>query len=153
MTILRTDVDTILIQRRGTQITSLGLDGVTIDGTNVVLNDPVASAVRALGGTTASPVTATDADIATITSLYLNGIFTVAEYFLVRKLLSQLTQQNAVDITSGPFSAKLSQWAKMLQQDLDRLGREIEDEWGVGAVEIEAGIVTLNIASHDDADI
>jgi len=54
MALTRANAEVILIRRVGALLTAADLDGTTVDGTNVDLNDPFASALRQLGHTAVS---------------------------------------------------------------------------------------------------
>lgn len=147
MTLTRVMVETVTIARRGVQLAFVGMDGITVTGANSSLNDPIASAVRALSGTTADYSTATDTDIQTIPNDKIDGIFDVTEYFVIRTILGHYTK---VDITSGPFKANLSQFAKGLRDDMENLKKKMQDEWGVGGLVVEPDVLLQDFAEHED---
>lgn len=149
----RAQVESILVFRRGKAMVSQGLDGTTVDGTNPDLTDSIGSAIRWLGGTTADPLAVTDGDISTIPEVYQGAIFDAAEMYLLNALRGQYL---AVDQVTGPFQAKLSQLPDRWLKDWELLRRKLEDEFGLGGPELEAGVFEHNFAAHgedDDSDV
>lgn len=142
----RATVETILVNRRGKMLTVVGLSTV-VTGGNTDLNDSIAYAIRIMGGTVANPLQVLNAEIDTVVALEsLDAVLDVAELRLIKSIKGNL---DVVDIVSGPFAEKLSQLASALDKDIDRLEADVE-QYGIGGVSVEAGVVTLNISSHID---
>ena len=127
-------------------MTHLGMDGLTIAGTNADLTDSIGAAIRFLGGTTSDPTAITDSDILTIPDANLPAIYDAAEMYLVAAMRSQITD---VDEVVGPFSAKLSQLPDRLLADWKLLKAKLEDEFGIGGVEAAMGVITQEFAQHE----
>ena len=120
---------------------------VTIVGTNADLNDPLAWATRNVGGSTAAHNTVTDAELAIIATADFDDLMVLAEW---RTLLNIQGALNAVDVTTGPRSEKLSQFATKVQQLLDNLKPYIKS-LGVLSTPMTAGYISLDIAEHSEA--
>lgn len=147
MAITRVDAETILIKRVGALLTAASLDGTTIDGTNVDLNDPIAFAVRRLGHTVASEVLVADTDIDDVAAADYDAFFDLAELRAKKNVLGNLT---LVDITAGPRSERLGQLAEQLRKDIDALQKAIQKDYNIGVGTLEAGIITLDFAEKDE---
>lgn len=144
MTITRAQTESILIGRRKAQMSVVSFDVLTMDGTNTDLNDPIASAIRELGGVVANPALVTDVDIASVvTDPLLTKYLDLATLFLIISIRGNLA---VVDFTAGPFSEKLSQLAKQLLDDI----KYFKDIYLVDIPEAQAGMITLNLSTHGD---
>ena len=137
--------ETILIARLG-PLMAVAEMSVVVGGSNADLGDPLAWATRGVGGSTASYDTVTDAELALVSDSDLDDLLTLAEWRLLKNIQGAL---DAVDLTVGPRSEKLSQYAEKIQQLLDRLEPEIE-ALGILATPLEAGYITIDIAEHDE---
>lgn len=142
MAFTRVVAETILVNRLGPMMAVAEM-AVTIIGTNADLDDPLAWAHRGVGGSTAAYNTVTDAELALVSDL--DDLLTLAEWRTLKNIQGAL---DAVDLTVGPRSEKLSQYAEKVQQLLDRLEPEVE-ALGVLATPLEAGYITIDIAEHD----
>lgn len=147
MALTRANVETILIRRSGALMTAAGLDGTTVAGTNVDLNDPIGVAIVAVGGSVTSRVLVADADVATVATASYDQFLDIAEYRLLQNISGNLSD---VDITVGPRSEKLSQLATHLNKMLDRKKDALENQYGYNAGTLEAGVLTLSFADHDE---
>lgn len=144
----RAQIEQLLVSRQAKRMVFVGL-AITYAGANADLNDSIGYAVRTLGGTTANPVSVADTDIDPVLAdaeAGLDAILDVAELRLLRTIKGNL---DAVDITSGPFTEKYSQFGNGLDKDIDRAEKQVQ-QWGVDPVQVEAGVVTLNIMQHGD---
>ena len=147
MALTRANAEVILIRRVGALLTAADLDGTTVDGTNVDLNDPFASALRQLGHTVSSAVLVADADLASLAAADYNAFFDLAELRTKKNVLGNLT---LVDITAGPRSERLGQLAEQLRKDIDALQDAIKADYNIGVGTLEAGIITLDFAEKDE---
>ena len=147
MALTRANAEVILIRRVGALLTAADLDGTTVDGTNVDLNDPIASALRQLGYTVASAVLVADTDLDDLAAADYNAFFDLAELRAKKNILGNLT---LVDITAGPRSECLSQLAEQLRKDIDALQEDIKTDYNIGVGTLEAGIVTLDFMEKDE---
>jgi hypothetical protein len=142
----RATVETILVNRRGKMMVVVGLS-TAVTGGNTDLNDSIAYAVRIMGGTVANPLQVLNAEIDTVVALEsLDAVLDVAELRLIKSIKGNL---DVVDIVAGPFAEKLSQLASALDKDINRLEADVE-QYGIGGVSVEAGVITLNISQHID---
>lgn len=141
MAITRATGETVLVKRLGPLMAAAGM-AVTIVGTNADLDDPLAWATRALGHSTASVATVTNAELASVATADYDDFLDLAEYRTLQNILGALDD---VDLTVGPRSEKLSQLAEQAEKKLDRL----EGRIGTLASPVEAGYITLEFAEHD----
>lgn len=140
MAITRVTGETVIVKRLGPLMTAAGM-AVTIVGTNADLNDPLAWATRALGHSTASVATVTNAELASVAAADYDNFLDLAEYRTLQNILGALDD---VDIVVGPRSEKLSQLAEQAQKKLDRLEKRL----GSLIDPMEAGYITLEFAQH-----
>jgi len=147
MAITRANAEVVLIRRVGALLTAADLDGTTVDGTNVDLNDPCAFALRQLGHTVSSAVLVADADMDDLAAADYNAFFDLAELRTKKNVLGNLT---LVDITAGPRSERLGQLAEQLRKDIDALQDAIKADYNIGVGTLEAGIITLDFAEKDE---
>lgn len=138
--------ETILVDRLGPMMAVAEM-AVTIVGTNGDLDDPLAWATRGVGGSTATHNTVTDAELALVATADLDDLVNLAEWRTLKNIQGAL---NAVDITTGPRSEKLSQFADKVQQMLDNLEPTIEG-LGVLTAAMTAGYISLDFAEHNEA--
>lgn len=147
MGITRSEAERVLVNRCGALLTAADLDGITNDGTNDDLNDPIGVALRTLGYSVASVVRVVDSDLESLATSDLDKFLDVAEYRTLRTILGNLDD---VDIESGPFSAKYSQLPRQLERRLMRLEEKLQIEYGLGGAELEMGAINMNFAMHGD---
>ncbi len=114
MALTRANCEAILVARLSALLAAADL-AVTVAGSNADLNDPLAWAVRRLGGSTADATTATIAELAAIDVTDQDDLFALAEYRALQNILGNLT---FVDISAGPRSEKLSQLATQVREML-----------------------------------
>jgi hypothetical protein len=129
MPVSRANVETILIARVGAWLTAAELDGVTVSGANLSLNDPLGWAIRHSSGTVTAAALVTDADVATVADADLDQLIDLAEY---RALLSALSNFTGVDKKAGPVELKSSQLGDRLLARIAQLRSEISLNYGVG---------------------
>lgn len=148
----RATVEQLLVNRQGKRMAFVGM-AITYLGSNASLNDSIAYAVRMLGGAVAVPTAVTDVEIDPVIADADAGLDALLDVAELRLLLSIKGNLDTVDITSGPFTEKYSQLGAMIDKDIDRLQKTVE-QWGVSGISIEAGVIELNIGSRsDDADL
>jgi len=147
MTITREDVESILIKRVGKLMTAADMDGSTVDGTNVDLNDPVGRALRRIGYTTADITAVADADIANVGVVDYDKFLDVSEYHVLQNVMGNFDD---VDISVGPRSESLSQLVKQAERKLKQLEEYIIAEYDLGLSELDAGKIDLNFVTHGD---
>ncbi|MBN1815320.1 MAG: hypothetical protein JXA14_26045 [Anaerolineae bacterium] len=138
----RAQVETIIVKRCGPMMTLATMDGMTVDGTNADLNDPIGWSVRALGGTVSNPTSVSAADVATVSSEYLDQLLDLTE---LRTLRSVLTNLELVDIDVGPRSEKFSQLVERIAARIAELSVDLA-AWLLPG--LEDGILSLDFAEH-----
>ena len=145
MALTRANAEFILEARTGPLLTAAGM-AVTVVGSNVDLNDPIARAVRDLGHSVASAVLVTDADVAAVTDAETDQFLDIATLHTLEAILGNLDD---VDIRVGPLSEKLNQLAEQIERKIMRLLSSLEDLYGYGRSSLTAGYIQVNIAEHD----
>lgn len=149
MTITRTQVERILIKRCGLLMTAAGLDGVTINGTNADLDDPIGVALRASGLSVADISAVSDSDLASVSSDLIDQVLDIAEYRALQNIEGNLDQ---VDITIGPRSESLNQLATQIKPKIERLQMRISRLYGLGLGALNAGVIALDFAETDESE-
>lgn len=147
MTITREGIEIILARRVGAILTAAGLDGVTVDGSNVDLNDPLGWACRQLGYSVADPTAVHDDDLASVTDSNLDEFLDLAEYRALES--AHAAALTLVDTSVGAIRESLSQMAAGLEKRLERLSARLEKLYGVGLQPLEGGYLTMEFAEHD----
>lgn len=148
MALTRTDVETILISRCGLWMTAADLDGVTRNGTNADLNDPIATGLRRAGYSVASAAFVTDSDVGAIADDDLDKVLDLAELRLLENVESNYDD---VDIAAAERSESLGQIARQIAGRISRLEAKIQRVYGVGQGSLSAGVIGLDFMQHNDA--
>lgn len=148
MAITRPNVEAVIVARCGALLIAAGLDGTTVDGTNASLNDPIGAALRKAGYTVSNIASVANADLAAVVVGDYDKVLDLAE---LRTLESILGNLDDVDIKLGPRSESLSQLAAMLEKRIDRLQDKVEEEHGIGLSSLQAGVIALDFADHNEA--
>lgn len=146
MTITRAQVELILIKRCGLLLIAAGLDGVTINGTNGDLNDPIGTALRACGLSVTDVTSVADGDLASVSDDLFDQLFDIAEH---RTLLNIEGNFDQVDITLGPRSESRNQLAAQIRAKIDRLEARISRLYGIGLGTLSAGVIGLDFAEAE----
>ena len=146
MTITRTQVERILIKRCGLLMTAARLDGVTINGTNADLDDPIGVALRTSGLSVADISAVSDSDLASVTNDLTDQVLDIAEYRALQNIEGNLDQ---VDITIGPRSESLNQLATHIKSKIERLQMRISRQYGIGMGALSAGVIGLDFAEAE----
>ena len=152
MTQTRANVEQELIRRVGPLMTAVGLDGTTVDGTNLDLNDPIGYGITNSGGSVTAPSLVTDADVATVPSANYYQLLDISEW---RTL--QTIQNNAAllagETSIGPRKEK-NTLSDTIDKMLERKDKLVRDEYGLGLPAITSGVINWNFqASGDDTVI
>lgn len=148
MSITRAKAETILIERVGVLMTAAGFDGNTHDGSNQNLNDPLLYALWKTGNTSVGNIIGvTTDDLGALASADYAKFFDLAELRLLMNVRGNLSD---VDITVGPRSERLSQRVRLLDDMIRRKRQSIEQEYGIGASELQIGQINLNFQSKND---
>lgn len=146
MTLTRANTEFLIEARVGPLLTAAGMDGSTVDGTNVDLNGPIGRAVRDLGHTVTSAVLVADADVAQVTDAQTYEYIDTATLHTLEAILGNLDD---VEIRVGPRSEKLNQLAEQVERKVARLRKAMERDYGYGMATPVAGYITRDIAEHD----
>ena len=150
MSLTRVTLDTILIARTGSLLTTVDKDGTTADGTNQDLVDPIRSALRLLGYTVASVASVADSDLASVSLDDEEALIDLAEL----KILDTIVYPGAtilVDISVGPRRESLSQFSKHISEMIERKTAAINDSYGaITGDALSAGV--FSVASLEDGD-
>lgn len=148
MSLTRVTLDTILISRAGSLLTTVGKDGSTADGTNPDLVDPIRSALRLLGYSVASVTTVSDSDLAGVSIDDEEALIDLAEL----KVLELAVYPGAtalVDISVGPRRESLSQFSKHISDMIERKVKSVNEVYGsILGESLEAGVIS--VASIED---
>jgi len=142
MALTRANCEEILVARLKLLLEAAGL-AVTVAGANADLDDPLAWAVRRIGGTTASVSTATSAELAAIATTDFDNLIDLAEYRALQNIMGNL---NLVDISAGPRSEKLSQLANQVREML----KAREPFVAKFIHSLTAGYITMDFAEHEE---
>lgn len=145
MSYTRAQVEAELISRRQAMLKAVGMD-VTFQGTNPDLNGAIGYAVRQCGGTVASPSAVVSGDIQTVDESEIDKLFDLAEYRLLMNIKGNWAK---VDISSGPFSQSLNQFADQLDKDLAAMKENLEYVYGFGAGSLQVGVIDLDFMETD----
>lgn len=146
MALTRANVELLTVADVGPLMVAAGMDGTTVDGTNVDLNGPIGRAVRTLGYAVASAVLVADADIAAVTDAQHSEFLDYVTLYTLRAILGNLDD---VDITVGPRTERLSQLAAQVEKAIKVLQDSMTDEYAYGMATPVAGVITRDIAEHD----
>jgi len=115
---------------------------------NIDMVDPIGYSIRQNGGTVSDPTVITDADVATVDNL--DALLDVAELRLCRNIKGNL---DVVDIKTGPIDEKFSQLVSSLKDDIKSLEDFVQTTYGIGGVSVEAGVIQLDMADHNETII
>lgn len=140
MSLTRRAVESILLRRIGKTFDAVGLDGQTVGG-NSDLSDPIAWAIRQLGGSVADPVDVSDADVATAEG---EGVDALLDYAELRALQTAVQACDLVDISVGPRRESLGQLRDGINTAIARKAKDIEAAYGGGLPVALTGVVTSN---------
>lgn len=141
MTITRVTSEKVLVKRLGPLMAAGGMS-VTVLGTNVDLNDPLAWATRQMGDTTSNIDTVTDAELTGVSGT--DDFLDLAEYRTLQNILGALDD---VDLTAGPRTEKFNQLVLQTQKKLDRLEERVGDLLNP----MTASYISLDFVEHGEA--
>lgn len=146
MALTRANTEFLLAARVGPLMTTAGMDGTTVDGTNADFNGPIGRAVRDVGYTVTSLVLVADADIAQVGVSEYDEFLDAATLHTLEAILGNLDD---VDITVGPRKEALSQLAEQVERKIERLREAMALAYAYGMATPVAGYITTDIAEHD----
>lgn len=145
MSIPCAQVEVILIARAGKRMTFVGMDGSTVDGSNLDLVDPMVSTLISMGVTPASYAGVVDADLAT-----LEDIPQFLDRCELRLLQNILGNMDMVTNRVGPRSENLSDFSDALEKAITRKQEQIQKEYGAGVGTLSAGVINLGFMETDE---
>ncbi len=145
MSIPCAQVEVILTARAGKRMTFVGMDGTTVDGTNLDLVDPMVSTLISMGITPASYAGVVDADLAT-----LEDIPQFLDRCELRLLQNILGNMDMVTNRVGPRSENLSDFSDALEKAITRKQEQIRKEYGAGVGTLSAGVINLGFMETDE---
>ena len=145
MTLSRANVEYILEARLGPLMTKAGMDGTTVDGTNVDMADPIAWSLRQAGYSVADITAPTTAEVASAAD-DTDEILDLSELRTLENILGNLDD---VDVTVGPRREALSQLADQCKSRLEAVKLKVEDAYGYGASVLSTGTLTYEFAEHE----
>lgn len=117
MSLTRAQVESQLLNRAAALMTRVGLDGVTKDGTNAALNDPIRKGLAFLGLYAADITNVVDSDLAMVTGNLAERLLDFAEWRLLGNIWGQWAY----------FSQTISLGRQEAQQLADRIQARIAD--------------------------
>ena len=145
MAITRANVESMLIRRVGQLFSLIGLDGTTVDGTNVDLNDPIASALLRLDYAVADITVVADIDLAAVSTDDYQAVLDLAE---LRALESWLGNNTLVNFRLGPRSESFSDLLKTTEARVARLKEYIPVRYGLEETSLTIGRIHYDFAQH-----
>lgn len=148
MSLTRANIEAVLIKRCGDLLTTAGLDGATVAGTNADLGDPIAFALRQIGCSVATPASPTDAEVATASTDDTDQLLDLAEIRVLETVLQHVL--DLVNTEAGQRVDEYSQLAAGIQKRIERAEDRARRLYGWTATTLEAGYAYLDFASHGD---
>jgi hypothetical protein len=127
-------LDSILVPRCGGTLALAGLDGVTVDGTNVALLDPIRQGLASLGIATATVGVVDDDDLLPITADTLDQLLDVAELRALESALGWLDQPDQMADTDNQQS--LGKLRDSIETTVARRRKQVEKQYGYGAASL-----------------
>lgn len=147
MSLTRSLLESILIRRCGQWLSLAGLDGATVSGANLDLNDPLGYALRQVGLPVTDPANVVDGDFSALSNSDLDKLLDLAEY---RALQTILENYAAVSLEVGGRSERYSEFADRLQSLLILKYEHLQRDYGLGQGVLQAGVLALDFAQHSD---
>lgn len=149
MVYTRAHLEKQLIRRAGKWMTTAGLDGATMIGTNADLSDPIGTALWQAGFAVVDITAPVDGDVAALGADDFLKVVALAELRLLKNILGNY---NKVNISLGPRSTSYDQMPARIAERIKALSAELSVLYGFGAQALSAGTLTLGIAESDDGD-
>lgn len=144
MALTRAAIEKSLVSRARRRMEFVSFS-VAFDGGNADLNDPIATALQRTGITPADITDIQDSDLATVENVL--KLIDLAELRLLENILGNV---DAVDVTEGPRSVRYSQFSTSLENAIKEKRAAVEKEYGIGLMELGAGVVDLDFQEKDD---
>ncbi len=132
MTGTRAEISDILVGRATGLIvvTGVSADPAADASPRAYTDDPIAYAVRKSGGSTASLLAATDAEIAAVETGKEDQVLDIAELRFLDNLIGRWTKANQ---SRGPITQSLGDLGKFYQDRADSLREKVKEVYAVDA--------------------
>lgn len=124
MTITRSQLEKMLVARRGQWMKNVGFDYRTSNGKNADLNDPIGYAARAAGGSVTDPASVVDVDLSGFSDI--DELLAHAELRLCENILGNYIP---VDVSGLPMSQSADQFGKRVQAHIEWLRTVIKEQY------------------------
>jgi len=147
MSLTRAQAEQVILRRVANFFEVVGLDYQTKDGSNVDLNDPIASDLRNFAIFPDDHALVDDDDLASLADEDTQQFFDIAE---LRSLESALNQYTKVDLKVGPRSEAFSDLQKSMEKRIAKMKDTLMIRWGFGILSLEAGVIDANFMSKGD---
>jgi hypothetical protein len=131
MTITRANAESVLIRRIGAWLTFVGLDGTTITGANLDLNDPITFALLQSSYSVADITAVSNTDLSAVVSTDYSKIIDIAEFRALETVLQTFTES---DVKGLSFSTNDDQFGKRVQDRIDKKVAALLALYGFGIV-------------------
>lgn len=149
----RAQVENILIRRVGAWLTLVSLDGVTNNGNNLDLNDPIGTALAQLGYSVANITMVASTDLASVSSADVPALLDLAELRALETIGRTYTD---TEVSGLGYSIKSDQFGQRVAAAYAALKDKIDQTYGLGAITASpyAGGQTISDkeAREDDTD-
>jgi hypothetical protein len=123
-----------------------GLDGVTVDGTNQSLNDPIAAGLASLG-VAAAGLAVADPDLLAVDSIAARQLLDVAELRALESILGNKASPDQRALNSYLYEGR---FYAQLQKTIAYKNSQVEREYGIGVPTVSAGVLDLGFAATTD---
>lgn len=148
MAITRAQVEQILIRRCGRKLALVGLDGVTANGTNEDLSDPIVSALGVIGVGVANLAAVTDADLVAVTANLAGALIDLAELRALESVLGNWVEPDQQADTDN--EQDLGKLYDSLEKTVARKRLQLQRQYGFGVGELTTGVYDLGFAETLD---
>jgi|SRR6185437_4426837 len=135
----RADIESQTVARIGKLMTLVGLDGVTKDGTNADLNDPIRRSVRFSGYSVTDPALIQDVDLVPIVDLEVERVYDLTE---LRTLETIWSNWSYVDMKASLQEQKLSQLTDRIEKRIEFLTERVRQPYGLNVGAPAGGRIT-----------
>lgn len=140
MALTRAHVESELVLRAGRLLAVVGLDGATVDGTNLTLNGPLRAGLESLA---IPPVawTVTDTDLAAVDPGDVSQLLDVAE---LRTLQNVLGNMDEPDQQNGQDQQQWGAMAQRVQKTVTELADRCAKRYGLYAPSLAIGVIEMD---------
>lgn len=149
MPVTEAQIETEVIARDGPLLTSAGLDGTTVNGSNPSILPAVGWALRQMGYAPAAFGVVTSTDLARVPDNQADELIDLAEY---RVLLNIQGRLSTTKISLGPLTEEFNGIGDLVKLKLTNLLLQLRALYGFGLGSIGVGVIDWNIAGRTTAD-